>query len=137
MDLGSLSLDHGEHEGTQSNDLLCETPCPPWFGLFRVAETTSTPVKSILCTRISDPTWSSHGTSLRHLRQEAAIWKYHQPRPQRVSQALERQPAARTRQSKGRHQAHSRLHVLPTQRQSGQGLGFPPPRSPSTPRKPR
>ena len=52
----------------------------------------------------------------------AAIRKYHQPRPQRVPAALERQPAPGSRQSEGRHQAHPRLHLLPAQRQSGQGL---------------
>ena len=56
------------------------------------------------------------------MRQGAAIWEHHQPRPQREQAALERQSASGSRQSGSDHEAHARVHVLPAQRQSRQSV---------------
>jgi hypothetical protein len=65
---------------------------------------------------------SNHGTTVRYLRQEAAIGKPHQPRPQCYKAALECELAPSTRPCWRNHQAHAGLHLLHAQRQSHKSL---------------
>src|SRR5262249_49696557 len=63
-----------------------------------------------------------HGTSLRYLRQRAAVWKQNQSRSQREPAPLEREPPAGARAGERRQQARSRLHRVPQGRQGRQGI---------------
>src|SRR5258708_39565810 len=61
---------------------------------------------------------------MRNVRQRAAIWKQHQPRPQCQPSALECEPASGKGGCERRIQARAGLHFLPEVRQGREGVGI-------------